>query len=521
MSEYLFPQNPEHVDRTHRWKTNFGLGILNGLIASLTPALTVCSAQWATSRGAGILNWVAAPLWLALPGTLLIRSLAQYAFHRYAHKSSFLWRVHRVHHCDVHLDASSALRFHPLEMIANIAFVVPIIMVCGLSPGILLIYECVEIIVGIMTHTNLRVPNARKHVIIIGVSRLSALYMKFLDAIAPGAHEIIAVLDEAADSWGRSVNGVRVMGPASELEAIIEEFAVHGVQADRVVAGMNPCDMPEGVLAEIRHVCARHDIELGFVPELFGLTMSPEPEALTREQAAFEASLEVEPPLTLPAYFKAKRYIDFAAALALLAVLGPFWLIATAIALFDVGMPVFFWQQRMGVGSRRFLLYKFRTLRTPFDETGRKLSDDERLSPIGRFMRRSRLDELPQLLNILEPWRARSPGASRDICHNSLDPRVPSVQASQPAGSCPPAFCSRRYGVIRGTSGRINEAVSASSRWARFFPCESGSVHSGCGGAAANVTPAERDISQIRRRPRRVGRQEHLMKAVALFEPMQ
>jgi FlaA1/EpsC-like NDP-sugar epimerase len=42
---------------------------------------------------------------------------------------------------------------------------------------------------------------ARKHVIIIGVSRLSALYMKFLDAIAPGAHEIIAVLDEAADSW--------------------------------------------------------------------------------------------------------------------------------------------------------------------------------------------------------------------------------------------------------------------------------------------------------------------------------
>jgi len=242
---------------------------------------------------------------------------------------------------------------------------------------------------------------ARKHVIIIGVSRLSALYMKFLDAIAPGAHEIIAVLDDAADSWGRSVNGVRVMGPASELEAIIEEFAVHGVQADRVVAGMNPSDMPEGVLTEIRHICARHDIELGFVPELFGLTMLPEPEALTKAQAAFEASLVVEPPLTLPAYFKVKRYLDFAAALALLTVLGPFWLIATAIALFDVGMPVFFWQQRMGVGSRRFLLYKFRTLRTPFDENGRKLTDDERLSPIGRFMRRSRLDELPQLLNIL------------------------------------------------------------------------------------------------------------------------
>jgi lipopolysaccharide/colanic/teichoic acid biosynthesis glycosyltransferase len=45
-------------------------------------------------------------------------------------------------------------------------------------------------------------------------------------------------------------------------------------------------------------------------------------------------------------------------------------------------MPVFFWQQRLGGNSRRFLPYKFRTLRTPFGEDGRKLSDDERLSPI-------------------------------------------------------------------------------------------------------------------------------------------
>jgi lipopolysaccharide/colanic/teichoic acid biosynthesis glycosyltransferase len=118
-------------------------------------------------------------------------------------------------------------------------------------------------------------------------------------------------------------------------------------------------------------------------------------------QSEFEASLTAEPPLELPAYFKLKRYVDLAAALVLLAVLCPFWLIATLVAMYDVGMPVFFWQQRMGIGSRRFLLYKFRTLRTPFDETGRKLSDEERLSPIARFMRRSRLDELPQLLNIL------------------------------------------------------------------------------------------------------------------------
>ena len=242
---------------------------------------------------------------------------------------------------------------------------------------------------------------ARKHVIMIGVTRLTAIYMKFLDAIAPGAHKIIALLDDAANFCGRSVHGVRVLGPPSELELVIEEFAVHGVQTDQVVIGMNSNDLPEVVLEEVRCVCARHNIELGFVPEMFGLTATPEPEALSKVQAEFEESLVAEPPLELPAHFKLKRYLDFVAALVLLTVLSPFWLIAAVVAMYDVGMPVLFWQQRMGVGSRRFLLYKFRTLRTPFDGTGRKLSDEERLSPIGRFMRRSRLDELPQLLNIL------------------------------------------------------------------------------------------------------------------------
>jgi lipopolysaccharide/colanic/teichoic acid biosynthesis glycosyltransferase len=242
---------------------------------------------------------------------------------------------------------------------------------------------------------------ARHHVIVIGVNRLSSLYMKFLDAIAPGTNDIIAVLDDAADTWGCSINGVHVIGPPSHLELIVEEFAIHGVQVERVVVGFRPDEFPDGVLYKIRHVCARHNIELGFVPELFGLTRLHEPELLTTAQAQREASFVPEPPLALPIYFKAKRYVDFVEALILLLVLGPFWLGAAAITVYDVGVPVFFWQQRMGLRGRRFLLYKFRTLRAPFDESGRKLSDDERLSPIGRFMRRSRLDELPQLLNIL------------------------------------------------------------------------------------------------------------------------
>jgi sterol desaturase/sphingolipid hydroxylase (fatty acid hydroxylase superfamily) len=162
--EFLAPQFPGNADRVRRWPTNLGLGILNGLIVSSLPVLTVASAQWAAVCGFGLLNWVTAPWWLAVPCTLLTRSLAQYAFHLVSHKNPVLWRLHRVHHCDMHLDASSALRNHPLELIASVVFVIPFIVICGLSPIVLTAYESVEAIVNMLTHANIHVPDAAERV---------------------------------------------------------------------------------------------------------------------------------------------------------------------------------------------------------------------------------------------------------------------------------------------------------------------------------------------------------------------
>jgi sterol desaturase/sphingolipid hydroxylase (fatty acid hydroxylase superfamily) len=161
--EFLSPQIPDAADRARRWPTNFGLGILNGLIVSSVPVASVGAAQWAATQEIGLLNWIAAPWWLALPCTLLIKSLSQYAFHFLSHKVPLLWRLHRVHHCDVHLDVSSALRTHPLELIASSAFVIPIVVVGGLSPVVLAVYETVEVFVNMLTHANVRLPNVVEH----------------------------------------------------------------------------------------------------------------------------------------------------------------------------------------------------------------------------------------------------------------------------------------------------------------------------------------------------------------------
>lgn len=162
--EYLAPEMPGEASRRRRWFVNVGLGIINGLIASSLPVLTVASAQWAATHQFGLLNWLSTPLLVALPVTILGRTLAQYAFHLLSHKIPLLWRLHRVHHCDEHLDATSTLRNHPLELIASAIFISAIVAISGLSPAVLIVYESIEALLNLLAHANVRLPPAAERV---------------------------------------------------------------------------------------------------------------------------------------------------------------------------------------------------------------------------------------------------------------------------------------------------------------------------------------------------------------------
>lgn len=95
-----------------------------------------------------------------------------------------------------------------------------------------------------------------------------------------------------------------------------------------------------------------------------------------------------------------KRLFDLLLVIPGLVVALPLMLVIALILRWKEGSPVLFRQQRPGRGGRLFTLYKFRTMRHAVDRQGRPLPDEQRLSKLGRFLRSTSLDELPELINI-------------------------------------------------------------------------------------------------------------------------
>lgn len=96
-----------------------------------------------------------------------------------------------------------------------------------------------------------------------------------------------------------------------------------------------------------------------------------------------------------------KRGLDILVSALMLVILSPFFLAIAAAVRLSTGSPVLFIQERPGKGGRIFRIYKFRTMHNAGDARGELLPDADRITRLGRFLRVSSMDELPELLNVL------------------------------------------------------------------------------------------------------------------------
>jgi len=241
-------------------------------------------------------------------------------------------------------------------------------------------------------------PSAAEHIIMIGSTSLTSLYIKFLQAHSPDQRHVIAVIDDDQKLLGRAMCGVPVVASSNQLDPVIEEFAVHGVRTDRIIIGGDEHLLSAGSMDQVRRICQQRGIVLDFVPKLIGLDRLQTVRQNVELQVIEPSSL---PTASLSNHFRTKRIIDFIVAFLAMIVFSPLFLMASVLILFAIGSPVVFWQKRVGRNGSNFLLYKFRTLRSPFDREGNPANDRDRIPIVGRLLRTSRIDELPQLLNVL------------------------------------------------------------------------------------------------------------------------
>lgn len=142
-----------------RWPHNLGLAVLGSLLVrAAVPAAAVGAALWAEGRGIGLFPALGAPGWVAIPLSILLLDLLIYWQHRITHAVPVLWRLHRVHHADPELDATTGLRFHPVEILLSMGLKMAAVVALGAPAVAVLAFEVLLNATAMFNHAAIRLP---------------------------------------------------------------------------------------------------------------------------------------------------------------------------------------------------------------------------------------------------------------------------------------------------------------------------------------------------------------------------
>ena len=119
--EWRMPARQAPIKSSKRWFANFGLVFISSVIARLAvPVGLTAVALYNQQHGIGLFNIINLPSILVIIISLILLDIIIYWQHRLFHRVPMLWRLHKVHHADAHVDASTGLRFHPIEIVLSI-----------------------------------------------------------------------------------------------------------------------------------------------------------------------------------------------------------------------------------------------------------------------------------------------------------------------------------------------------------------------------------------------------------------
>lgn len=154
------PARKPPINSNSRWLVNVGLVVISSVIARLTVPIGLTTvALYNQTHSIGLFNQINMPNIAVLILSLLLLDILIYWQHRLFHQVPMLWRLHKVHHADVHVDATTGFRFHPIEIVLSILIKLVAISVLGVPAIAVLLFEITLSALALFNHTNIRLPN--------------------------------------------------------------------------------------------------------------------------------------------------------------------------------------------------------------------------------------------------------------------------------------------------------------------------------------------------------------------------
>ncbi|WP_137167257.1 sterol desaturase family protein [Salinimonas lutimaris] len=161
LAEALWPARQAVVNKALRWRANLAMVVCGALVGRVVlPASVAGVALWAQQHSIGVLHHIAIPGWLSVVLAVLWLDLVIYWQHRLFHRIPLLWQLHKVHHADSHVDTTTGLRFHPLEIGLSLLVKSAAVLLLGAPAVAVLIFEVALNGFALFNHSNIRLPQA-------------------------------------------------------------------------------------------------------------------------------------------------------------------------------------------------------------------------------------------------------------------------------------------------------------------------------------------------------------------------
>ncbi len=178
ISEIVRPRRKLSVSKANRWFTNIAIVVVDSvLVRLLFPAAAVGLAFWAEIHQIGLFNLIQMPLWVTIVVSLIVLDFAVWLSHVLSHKIPLFWRFHRMHHSDRDFDVTTAIRFHPIEIIVSMGWKVAWVLILGAPAVAVILFEIVLNGTAMFNHSNTKLP--------LGFDRLLRLVV-----VTPDMHRV-------------------------------------------------------------------------------------------------------------------------------------------------------------------------------------------------------------------------------------------------------------------------------------------------------------------------------------------